>query len=53
MVERAFATLYGSMKAMMKTANLTQVQKNELWAECANAATDLNNIVLNNKNTRY
>jgi transposase InsO family protein len=53
MVERAFATLYGSMRAMMKTAGLTHVQKNELWAECANTATDLNNIVLNNKNTPY
>ena len=53
MVERAFATLYGSMRAMMKTAGLTQVQKNELWAECANTATDLNNIVLNNRNTPY
>ena len=44
-VERAFATLFASMRTMLKSAGLTGKQKYDLWTECANTATDLNNIV--------
>ena len=46
-VERKFATLYGRMRAMLRGCKhmKTSVRK-QLWAEAANLATDLNNILV-------
>ena len=52
-VERAFDTLYGSMRAMMKSANLSQGMKQDLWSECANTATDLSNLISSHKDTPH
>jgi hypothetical protein len=42
-VERAFATLLGRMRAMMSSAGLTKNLRGLLWAECARTATMLEN----------
>jgi Reverse transcriptase (RNA-dependent DNA polymerase) len=44
-VERAFATLFGRVRAMMNHARFSAVKRGELWAECAATATKLENIV--------
>ena len=44
-VERAFATLYGRMRAMMTAANFDTKEKHELWMEAASTATKLDNIL--------
>ena len=46
MVQRAFATLYGRMRAMFTNAGLEQVKSKTLWAECAATATKLDNILV-------
>jgi hypothetical protein len=43
--ERVFAVPYGFMRIMLKTANLKNSLKYALWTECANTATNLNNII--------
>ena len=45
-VERAFATLYGRVRAMLNGAQLNDKLRHSLWAECANTATDLNNMMI-------
>jgi len=45
-VERAFATLYGRVRAMLRSSGLDQNFKNGLWAECAATATLLDNILV-------
>jgi len=44
-VERAFATLYGRMRAMMLGAGLDESSKLKLWMEAAATATKLDNIL--------
>jgi hypothetical protein len=51
-VERAFATLYGRIRAMLlNTKNLPEEIKTGLWAECASTATFLSNILVDQENT--
>ena len=47
-VERAFATLYGRVRAMNNAANLSQDLRDGLWTECASTATSLDNILSTN-----
>ena len=44
-VERAFASLYGRMRAMMLGAGLDESSKMKLWMEAAATATKLDNIL--------
>lgn len=44
-VERAFATLYGRMRAMMTSAGLDETSRHKLWMEAAATATKLDNIL--------
>lgn len=44
-VERAFATLYGRMRAMMLGAGFDESAKMKLWMEAAATATKLDNIL--------
>ena len=48
-VERKFPTLYGRMRAMMFNAGLTKAMREKLWTECAQTATLLDNITVNEK----
>ncbi len=43
-VERAFATLYGQMRAVMTSAGVDEDTKHKLWMEAAAMATKLDNI---------
>ena len=52
-VERAFATLYGRVRAMMSTAGLTLAMRNALWTECANTATDIDNVIVSNQESPH
>jgi len=44
-VERAFATLYGRMRAMMLSAGFEELRRKELWTEAAATATKIDNIL--------
>lgn len=44
-VERAFATLYGRMRAMMLHAKWSQEMKHKHWMEAASTATKLDNMM--------
>jgi hypothetical protein len=44
-VERAFATLFGRVRAMMNHALFSTQKRGELWAECAATATKLENML--------
>jgi transposase InsO family protein len=44
-VERAFATLQGRVRAMMNQAGFTKELRGFLWAECARTATELENCM--------
>lgn len=46
-VERAFATLYGRVRAMLLSSRLSQELRSGLWTECALTATLLDNIMSN------
>ena len=48
-VERAFATLFGRVRAMMNEARFPESLRKDLWTECANTATDIDNVVVSNK----
>ncbi len=48
-VERAFATLYGRVRAMLNGAGLEPKLRVGLWAEAAHTATVLDNITVNEK----
>ena len=53
-VERAFATLYGRVRAMNNAANLSQDLRDGLWTECASTATCLDNILsINGESSPY
>jgi Reverse transcriptase (RNA-dependent DNA polymerase) len=45
MVERKYATLYGKVRAMLNWANFPDSLRQLLWAQCANHATQLENIL--------
>ena len=45
-VERAFATLTGRVRAMMKSAGIVGKLKFKIWAECVKTATDLDGILV-------
>jgi hypothetical protein len=52
MVERKYATLYGKVRAMLNWANFPKSLRQRLWAQCANHATQLENILCKqNSNT--
>jgi hypothetical protein len=44
-VERAFPTLLGSVRAMLNGAKFTKVVRDSIWAECARTATMLENYM--------
>ncbi len=46
-VERAFATLYGRMRAMMISVGMNKEIRQVLWTEAASTATKLDNILHN------
>ena len=54
-VERAFATLYGRVRAMPTYAKMEGEIRHKLWAECANTATHLDGILIppNEKKSNY
>ena len=52
MVERAFATLYGRMRAMFTNAGFEKIKRETLWAECAATATKLDNILVKSENMK-
>ena len=45
-VERAFATLFGRVRAMMDRANIGGKLSKGLWNKCAATATKLNNMLV-------
>jgi hypothetical protein len=45
-VERMFATLWGQSRAMMNQEKMNEEFRLGLWTECANCATQLNNILI-------
>ena len=45
-VERAFATLTGRVRAMMRSAGIVGKMKFKIWAECVKTATDLDGILV-------
>jgi len=45
-VERKFATLYGRVRSMLNDAQVTQNLRHKLWAEAANTATLLDNLLV-------
>jgi hypothetical protein len=50
-VERAFATLYGRIRAMLNGSGFSDHIKRGLWTECASTATFLDNILSDGENT--
>ena len=48
-VKRAFATLYGRVRAMLNYAKIKGDIRKLLWAECAKTATDLDGILYGKK----
>ena len=45
-VERAFATLYGRIRAMLNSAKLSKSIRGWLWAECAMVAIRTSNMLV-------
>ena len=45
-VERKFATLYGRMRSMLNVARFPKDKREKLWAEAANTATKIDNILV-------
>ena len=48
-VERAFATMYKRVQAMMNYAKFEGELRKKLWAECAKTATDLDGVLIQDK----
>ena len=46
MVERAFATLYGRIRATLNLAKLTEILRGWLWEECALVAIKVQNLLV-------
>ena len=51
-VERAFATLYGRMRAMMNYAGIAPEKPDKIWTEAAATATKLENILVDKKDDK-
>ena len=51
-IERAFATMYGRVRAMMNYAKFEGELRKKLGAECAKTATDLDCILIQDKNNK-
>ena len=51
-IERKYATLYGKARAMLNWAKLTKVLRIQLWAQCAQTVTRLENILYNKAETK-
>src|SRR6056300_750676 len=45
-VERKFATLYGRIRSMLNVARFPKEMRGKLWAEAANTATKIDNILV-------
>ncbi len=45
-VKHKFATLYGRMRVMTHGSGIKGIIRRRLWAEAANTATDLSNILV-------
>lgn len=45
-VERWFATLYNSLRAMMISAGFEEARRNELWTEAAATVTKISNVLV-------
>jgi hypothetical protein len=45
-VERAFATLFGRVRALLNQAGFEKSKRNLLWVECAATATKLDNLLV-------
>ena len=45
-IERKFSTLWGKVRAMLNCAKLPWNIRNKVWAQCANHATKLENILM-------
>jgi len=52
-VERAFATLWGRVRAMMNHAHFPRTKRDALWCECAATATKLDNILCDTTTSLY
>ena len=50
-VERAFPSLMGRARAMMKFAGFTTEKRKQLWCEAAKTATMLDNILVQEQNS--
>ena len=51
-VERAFATLYGKIRAMLNSAKLSASLRGWLWAECAMVAIKTKNVLVEKYNEK-
>ena len=51
-VEGAFATMYGRVRAMMNYAEFEGERRKKLWAECAKITTDLDGVLIQKKNEK-
>jgi hypothetical protein len=52
-VERAFAILFGRVKAMMNEAKFPESFRKDLWTEYANTAKDIDNLIMSDKISFY
>ena len=50
---KAFGQLYGRVRAMMNEAKFPESLRQDLWTECANTATDIDNIIVSDKISPY
>ena len=51
-IERKFATLYGKARSMLNAAKLPNHLKKGLWAQCAQTASKLENIIVSNEDEK-
>ena len=52
-VERAFATLYNRIRSMMYSAGIGKEMRKKLWAECAQTAILIDNLLIYNGNKSF
>jgi hypothetical protein len=52
-VNRAFAILFGRARAMMNEAKFPESLRKDMWTECANTATDIDNLIMSDKISCY
>ena len=51
-VERAFATLFGRVRAMLNQADMDRAKRDMIWTEAAATATKLENILVDKKDDK-